>query len=119
LAYQLVRAALVHCKMKGYTKILGHSRLDLVRFWKVFGFRPIEGRPSFAFANVKYVEILLEQEVDDTVIQIDVDPMVIIRPEGAWSELGPFDKSIAANDPLRNQLLMQRTRTINRQKILA
>jgi predicted GNAT family N-acyltransferase len=119
LAYQLVRAALDHCKRKGYRRILGHSRLDLVRFWRVFGFRPVETRPQFSFANVQYVEILLEQDLDGASIRIDADPMIIIRPEGAWEKPGPFDFSISARDPRRKQLLEERTRTVRRQKIVA
>jgi predicted GNAT family N-acyltransferase len=119
LAYKLVREALEHCKRKGYRKVLGHSRLDLVRFWKVFGFRPVETRAQFAFANVQYAEILLEQEADDHAIRIDADPMIIIRPEGAWEKPGPFDVSISALDPKRKQLIEARTRTIRRQKIVA
>ena len=119
LAYQLVRAAITHCQKKGYRKVLGHSRLDLVRFWRVFGFKPIESRPGFSFANVKYTEILLDLDADPTAVTIDADPMVVIRPEGAWDRPGPFDLSASALDPRRKQLLAERTRTIRRQDIVA
>ncbi len=119
LAFQLVRAALDHCRRKGYRRVLGHSRLDLVRFWRVFGFRPVETRDPFSFANVQYVEIILEQDLDQGTIGIDADPMVIIRPEGAWERPGPFDYSISARDPKRKQLLEARTRTVRHQKIVA
>ncbi len=119
MSYQLVRAALAHCKKKGYRFVLGHSRLDLVRFWKVFGFKPIADRNTFTFANVQYVEILLEQEADEAPIQMSVNPMIVIRPEGAWDRPGPFDLSLSASDPQRARLLEERTRTVNRQKIAA
>jgi predicted GNAT family N-acyltransferase len=119
LAYQLVRAALEHCRMKGYRKVYGHSRLDLVRFWRVFGFKPIDGRETFSFANVKYTEILLDQDAHPDAITLEADPMVVIRPEGAWDRPGPFDLSPSALDPRRKQLLEARTRTIGRQKIVA
>jgi predicted GNAT family N-acyltransferase len=119
LAYQLVRAALEHCRLKGYTKVLGHSRLDLVRFWRVFGFQPIENRAPFAFANVQYVEILLNQTPDETAVEMDAAPLVIIRPEGAWDKPGPFDLSKSATDPRRRRLINEKTRTLKRQNILA
>ncbi len=119
LAYQLVRAALEHCRRKGYSKILGHSRLDLVRFWRVFGFQPIAERPNFAFANVQYVEILLDQTVEDGAITLTAEPLVMIRPEGAWEKAGPFDLSVSALDPRRKRLLAERTRTVKRQEIVS
>jgi predicted GNAT family N-acyltransferase len=119
LSYQLVRAAIEHCQKKGYRRILGHSRLDLVRFWKVFGFKPIENKALFAFANVQYAEILLEMEPSTTTIAMGVDPMVILRPEGAWEKPGPFETSPIVDDPLRKRLLEERTRTVGRQKIVS
>lgn len=118
LAYQLVRSALNHCRMKGYRRVLGHSRLDLVRFWRVFGFKPISGRPPFSFANVQYVEIELELDAHVGSIAFDVDPMVVIRPEGAWDVPGPFDIGASSFDVRRKQLLAERTRTIRRQAIV-
>jgi predicted GNAT family N-acyltransferase len=119
LAYQLVRAALNHCSQKGYTRVIGHSRLDLVRFWRVFGFKPVASRPTFSFANVQYVEILREQAPDANSIRFDVDPMIIIRPEGAWNVLGPFEQPPQPMDKQRKRLLVENTRTIRRQTIIA
>jgi predicted GNAT family N-acyltransferase len=119
LAYQLVRAALEHCRLKGYQKVYGHSRLDLVRFWRAFGFQRIADRPEFSFANVKYVEMLLDQPASSSALTLQSPPMMLIRPEGAWHEPGPFDLSNSANDPNRKQRLEARTRTIGKQKITA
>jgi predicted GNAT family N-acyltransferase len=119
LAYQLVRTALEHCKLKGYSRVIGHSRIDLVRFWKVFGFKPVTGRAPFSFANVKYSELILEQHLPVDHINHEVDPMIVIRPEGAWDRPGPFDLSPSALDPRRKALLAERTRTVGHQKIVA
>jgi predicted GNAT family N-acyltransferase len=119
LAYQLVRAALEHCRLKGYRKVLGHSRLDLVRFWRTFGFKPVDGRETFSFANIQYTEILADLPAHDHAISPDVDPLVVIRPEGAWDRPGPFDLSPSALDPRRKAMLEARTRTIGRQRIVA
>jgi predicted GNAT family N-acyltransferase len=119
LAYKLVRAALEHCRLKGYRRIYGHSRLDLIRFWRVFGFRPIEHRPEFSFANVRYREILLEQPAHPDAIDPNVDPKVIIRPEGAWDRPGPFDQPPTPDNALRQKLISQRTRTVARAQVVA
>jgi predicted GNAT family N-acyltransferase len=112
LAYQLVRAALDHAARKGYRRVLGHSRLDLVRFWRVFGFRPIETRPEFSFAGVRYQEIMAELAPHAEPIPETAQPLVILRPEGAWDKPGPFDHNLSAQDPRRQKLLEERTRTI-------
>lgn len=119
LAYQLVRAAVEHCRKKGYRTLYGHSRLDLQRFWQVFGFRPIEDRPPIAFANVKYVEMRLDLAPANDVISLASDPMHILRPEGAWDRPGPFEATPTADNSLRQQLLEKRTRTVKRTAILA
>ncbi len=119
LAYQLVRAALDHAARKGYRRVLGHSRLDLVRFWRVFGFRPIETRSEFAFAGVRYQEIMAELEPHNGVIPETVEPLVILRPEGAWDKPGPFDFNLSAQDPKRQKLLEERTRTIKGQSVVS
>jgi len=119
LAYRLVREALEHCRLKGYTRVYGHSRLDLVRFWRVFGFKPIENRPLFAFANVQYAEILAELEPHPRAMALGMDPMMMIRPEGAWDRPGPFDLSLSERDPRRKALLAESVRTIRKQAITA
>ena len=99
LAFDLARAAVELCREKGYRRIVGHSRSDLVRFWSVFGFRPREDRYAFSFANVDYVEMALDTSPSPDAILEHVDPMVLIRPEGAWDRPGPLDISASANDP--------------------
>lgn len=119
LAYQLVRTAIEHCRKKGYRTLYGHSRLDLQRFWQVFGFKPIDSRPPIAFANVKYVEMRLDLAPADDTISLATDPMHILRPEGAWDRPGPFEATPTADNSLRQQLLEQRTRTVKKTAILA
>lgn len=119
LAYRLVREALEHCRLKGYTRIYGHSRLDLVRFWRVFGFQPMADRAMFSFANVQYVEILAELEPHPGAIAIGLDPLAMIRPEGAWDIPGPFDLCLSERDPRRKDLLVKATRTLGNQDIRA
>jgi predicted GNAT family N-acyltransferase len=118
LAFELVRAAIEHCRQKGFTRLYGHSRLDLVRFWKVFGFKERVGRPDFAFANVRYRELVADIEATPDVVTLDSPPMVIIRPEGAWSRPGPLDISASEKDPRRKSLLHARTRTVAGQSVV-
>lgn len=119
LAFELARAAIRHCERKGYLRLYGHSRIDLVKFWKTFGFRERTGRTAFSFANVQYRELLLELEPDESAITLDASPMVLIRPEGAWDKPGPLDMSASALDPKRRALIAARTRTVAGRDIVA
>jgi predicted GNAT family N-acyltransferase len=115
LAFELVRASLRHSRRKNFTQVYGHSRRDLLPFWGRFGFRPIEGRPVFKFANLEYVEVAASLDEDPEAIRFGVDPMVAIRPEGAWDEPGPLDLSNLAHDQERVALLRSHTRMLGPQ----
>jgi predicted GNAT family N-acyltransferase len=119
LAYQLVREAISHCQRKGYQTLYGHSRLDLVRFWRVFGFQPIENKAVFEFADVRYVEMRCSLEPCDNPITLDADPMVLIRPEGAWDRPGPFDIPPPRPGIRRHERIAESTRTVAKQIITA
>ena len=117
LAFVLARQAINHCQKKGYTKIYGHARLDLVRFWKIFGFKRCADRPEFSFANIKYVELELDCPPCEGAISLNDSPMVLIRPEGDWDRPGPLDRSQSEDDPFRKAMMSSRVRTIFGQSI--
>lgn len=93
LSFRLVREALTYCRRKGYSRAYGHSRSDLTRFWGLFGFKAIPGRPSFVFSDVEYVELEAALALQDARLDIGEDPYVLIRPEGEWDRPGPLDRS--------------------------
>jgi predicted GNAT family N-acyltransferase len=106
----LVEAALEHARLKGFTRVYGHARADLVGMWAEFGFRPLEGRAPFRFAGLDYVEIVLELEPSAKRIRLGDPPMMLTRPEGRWDEPGPLDLSILTRDAGRDALMRQETR---------
>ena len=93
LAFKLVREALALARQKGFRRFYGHARLDLVPFWGMFGFRPLADRDTFKFADVEYREMELDGKAPANPIGIGHDPMVTIRPEGAWDVPGPLELS--------------------------
>jgi predicted GNAT family N-acyltransferase len=110
LAFRLVRAAIEYAAAKGYTRVYGHARHDLVRFWQTFGFRPIPDRPLFSFSDVEYVEMEGAIKSAPFPVQIGDSPLRLVRPEGAWDTPGPLER---APDPAR----LKRVREQLRQKI--
>jgi predicted GNAT family N-acyltransferase len=95
LSFQIVRAGIQLCSMKGYRRLYGHSQKRLLNFWGRFGFRPIEGRPEFVFSDFDYVEIEARIERHPEAISIGQDPYVIIRPEGRWHVPGVLERSLS------------------------
>lgn len=93
LAFRLVRAAMELAGAKGYRRLYGHARTDLVKFWSLFGFKPVEGRAEFAFSDVAYVEMARDLEPQPGAVRLDGDPYVLIRPEGRWHLPGVLEKS--------------------------
>jgi len=93
LAFRLVKAAVAFAGAKGYRRLYGHARTDLVRFWSLFGFRPLDSAKTFAFSDVSYVEMVRDGEPDRAAVGIGDDPYVLIRPEGRWHEPGVLEQS--------------------------
>ncbi|AOH85648.1 GCN5 family acetyltransferase [Sphingomonas panacis] len=104
LAFRLVREAIEHCRRKGYRRAYGHSRRDLMRFWGIFGFRPVSERPAFSFSDMEYVELEASFEPSNRRIAIGDDPYVLIRPEGDWDRPGPLDVSILRSQQRRARI---------------
>jgi predicted GNAT family N-acyltransferase len=92
-AIQLARAGFKLCQKKGYTRVLGHIQEQLLPFWTRFGFRLKPDSKRFVFSDYEYVEIVAEVEADPNAITADVDPYVLIRPEGRWDRPGILERS--------------------------
>ena len=82
LSFRLVRAAVELCRKKGYRRIYGHARQDLMRFWQMFGAHPMPGRPEFNFSDLTFVEFTAEFASIPGALHLGDDPYVLIRPEG-------------------------------------
>ena len=93
VATQLIRAMILLCRKKGYSRIYAHSQARLVNFWTRFGFRVMEGGQDFVFSDFDYVEIIADMERDPDSVTIGTDPYVLIRPEGRWDIPGILENS--------------------------
>lgn len=89
----LVRAGFAHCRRKGYRRLYAHAREDLVPAWERFGARPVAGRPPFQFSDVTFREMVLDLAPAEDAIRFGADPLLTIRPEGAWDMLGPVERA--------------------------
>lgn len=105
IAFRLVREAMRFVSRKGFDRVYGHARHDLVRFWQTFGFRPIPDRPKFVFSDIEFVE--MEGPVPSVSGRISPSdpPHHILRPEGLWDEPSIFERE---TDPDRFNRIEQR-----------
>jgi predicted GNAT family N-acyltransferase len=92
----LLDAAFELAAKKGYRQIMGHTQVRLapvlMRLAKV---KVRAGRKRFTFSDHEYVETIRELSPPDDAVTIDSDPLVVLRPEGAWDRAGVLDRSAA------------------------
>ncbi|KAA1053820.1 hypothetical protein FH063_002402 [Azospirillum argentinense] len=92
IADALARYAIEIIRRKGYVKIVGHAQKRLYPFWKKHGYRATG--EEVVYADHVYVLMVGHLQPHPEAIRADAHPMVVIRPEGKWDELGPFDNSL-------------------------
>lgn len=92
----LILAAKRLAEKKNYRQILGYGQVRLIPFWEQYfnaHIRP--GRENFVFSDHDYVEMVVDGSPPPDALTLDSDPLVLLRPEGAWDEAGVLDRSTA------------------------
>ena len=90
----LSKAAFRHAALKGYRRLMGHAQIRLVPYWRrYFQGRVRPGRKPFSFSDYDYVEMEFDLQPPEDAIDIDTDPLVLLRPEGDWDRPGTLERS--------------------------
>lgn len=90
----LILAAKKLAERKNYRTLLGYGQVRLIPFWRqYFHADLLRERDRFVVSDHDYVEMVVEAQPPPDAITLDTDPMIILRPEGAWDEPGPLDRS--------------------------
>jgi predicted GNAT family N-acyltransferase len=90
----LLDAAFDLAARKGYRRVMGHTQRRLAPvLMRYGGVRLREDRPGFVFSDHEYVETIRELNPPNDAVNIDSDPMVLLRPEGVWDRPGVLDHS--------------------------
>lgn len=97
IAFDLVRASVDLCKAKGFRKLYGHARQDLLPFWQRFGFKILENGAPFEFSDQVFVEMVDEMTPGPSALKLSDGPYRLIRPEGRWHEPGILEASAQRN----------------------
>ncbi len=94
IAFRTIREGIRFCNRKGFNRIYGHARDELIPLWRMFGFKVYEGSRSLVFSDYSYTEMICENPAPDDAITLEVDPYHLIRPEGDWDRPGVLEASI-------------------------
>jgi predicted GNAT family N-acyltransferase len=90
----LLDAAFELAAQKGYKKVMGHTQRRLAPVLMRYGRVKVrKDRPAFVFSDHEYVETVRELTPPADAVTIDSDPLVLLRPEGAWNQPGVLDRS--------------------------
>ncbi len=93
IAFALIKYAREHCLRKGFTKIMGHARDELIPLWRMFGFKIPENGRTLVFSDYSYTEMVWEKDLPQNAITLTSDPYQVIRPEGDWDRPGILEES--------------------------
>ncbi len=93
IALTLIRTAFEHCARKGFTKVLGHVRDDLVPFYKTLGCRVADTGRKVVFSEISFTEMIWEAETPENALTLETSPYELIRPEGEWDRRGVLEQS--------------------------
>lgn len=88
MAFKLARAALAWSRDKGYRRLSGVARAEMVPFWSMFGGQVTTSREPIFIYGMAHFEMHLEFPHDPAAISMATDTMVLLRPEGRWHEAG-------------------------------
>ncbi|QHQ33685.1 GNAT family N-acetyltransferase [Algicella marina] len=97
IVFTLVRAAFQHCTRKGFSKVVGHAREDLIPLYKMFGCKVAERSKDtgvYADSNFLYMEMIWEGELPEDAITLSSDPYALIRTEGRWDAPGAMEQGL-------------------------
>lgn len=95
VARAIVTEALALCAEKGYGRLYAQAQRRLVPFWRQFGFEPMDRQmPGLVWSDHEYVEMCCHLEPTERALDLERSaPMVLLRPEGAWSVPGILEAS--------------------------
>lgn len=88
IAFRMVKAAFAFCRDKGFCRLSGVAREEMVPFWSLFGGNVSRSKDPIFIYGLPHFEMFIEFPELPSAITKNSDPMVLLRPEGRWHEAG-------------------------------
>jgi GNAT superfamily N-acetyltransferase len=92
IAFRMVQAAFAFCRDKGFRRLSGVAREEMVPFWSLFGGQVSRGKEPIHIYGLPHFEMFIEFPEQPGAITEAADPLVLLRPEGRWHEAGHHDR---------------------------
>ena len=89
---EIIHYAFELCRKKGYRKLYGRAEARLLPFWERYGFKPLQ-KPCFTLGDHEYFEIERDLEPHGERLNLDDDPLVLLRPEGRWDAPSALERT--------------------------
>jgi GNAT superfamily N-acetyltransferase len=99
IAFRMVQAAFAFCREKGYRRLSGVAREEMVPFWSLFGGAVTRSKQPIFIYGLPHFEMHIDFPEQPGAITAEEDPMVLLRPEGRWREAG-FHENNNATAPV-------------------
>jgi GNAT superfamily N-acetyltransferase len=99
ISFRLVKAAFAFCRDKGYLRLSGVAREEMVPFWSLFGGKVSKGTEPIFIYGLPHFEMAIEFPAITTAVRHDSHPLVLLRPEGRWHTAG-YHETINVTQPL-------------------
>ena len=88
IAFRMVKAAFAFCRDKGYRRLSGVAREEMVPFWSLFGGSVSKAKDPIFIYGLPHFEMSIEFPEQASAVSEHSDPLVLLRPEGRWHEAG-------------------------------
>jgi GNAT superfamily N-acetyltransferase len=99
ISFRLVKAAFAFCRDKGYLRLSGVAREEMVPFWSLFGGKVSKGTEPIFIYGLPHFEMAIEFPAVTTAVRQDSHPLVLLRPEGRWHTAG-YHETINVTQPI-------------------
>jgi predicted GNAT family N-acyltransferase len=93
LATSIAKTGIELCRTKGFRRLYIHAQRRLIPFWERLGFRDAGLNRILCFSDHDYCEMIAMIAPSCEGLSLNSDPMILIRPEGAWGCAGILDRS--------------------------
>ncbi len=99
IAFRIVKAAFAFCRDKGYRRLSGVAREEMVPFWSMFGGEVSRSKDPIFIYGLPHYEMSIEFPETPGAVSEAADPLLLLRPEGRWHEAGYHEKSAPRFEP--------------------
>ena len=114
ISFKLAKAAFAFCRDKGYKKLSGVAREELVPFWAMLGFKIDENQaPIYIYGQAHYEMKLIYPDAPNAVTA-DSPPLQLLRPEGKWHSAG-YHETVNVTKPEAQSIMLTQARETPRE----